>query len=339
VRIAYICETGGVWGGVRIIAEHLNRLVDRGYECWFYALQPSLIDWLPTRFYQSTLESASPLVGKCDVVVATAGSTWQLVANDPRFGRAKRMCLVQMMEHLFYPPESEAYKAFVNNVKLPLYPIVISEWLKKEMEKFNPRPVSMIRNGIDPNLFFPDPWIDKHPKLRLLVEGNSLNQAKDVDEMVHWAILALKRSGYEFETWGFSQNAPRWEFDRYWVLPRQEDIRHIYSSCDILVKATRYEGRPGPDLEAMACGCAVNRAILTGDDDLKNGYNCLVVKYGDQVNFTDNLQRLVVDEELRRTLIANGKIYVRDHANWDGAIDLLEKAMFGEPEKPKESKP
>jgi len=329
MRIAYICESSGIFGGVRIVAEHLNRLTDRGHDCWYFPTENDSIRWLPTRFNQAWIQAAPPLIGQCDVVVATAGSTWPLVAESPIFGKAKRMALCQMLEHLFHAPDSQNYKSLVKNLRLPLHFIVISQWLKAELKKFARRPVSVIRNGIDPALFYPDPW-EPHKGIRLLVEGHTLNQAKDINEMTHWAIMALKNAGYHFETWGFSQTAPRWEFDQYWVMPDQDTIRHLYSSCDILVKASRYEGRPGPDLEAMACGCAVNRAILTGDDDLTDGVNCLKVKYGDLEQFTRNLQRLMVDDDLRRTLIENGKTYVREHADWQTAIDLLETALKGE---------
>ena len=331
MRIAYILYSAGVFGGVRIVAEHLNRLTDLGHECWLFTVQDTPLTWLPTRFNWSRLDAAPPIIGQCDVVVATSGDTWPLVARDTRFGKARRSVLIQMIEHLFYPPESEDYKALLPNLKLlgqPLHPIVISKWLKDEAENLSKKPVSLIRNGIDRELFYPDPFPESNPRpIRLLVEGNSGNQAKDVDEMAHFAIETLRVQGWKFDVWGFSQSAPRWAFDRYWVLPDQETIRHIYSSCDILVKATRYEGRPGPDLEAMACGCAVNRAILKGGDDLHNLVNCLVVDYGDLAGLTHNLQRLIVNTDLRQAMIEGGRNYVRDCCDWNAIMPDIEQAL------------
>jgi glycosyltransferase involved in cell wall biosynthesis len=331
MRILYCCAQSTVSGGVRILAEHLNRLTARGHYAAYVTLQPSPLDWLPTLFPQGTLDHPPAPLDSFDVVVATAISTWKEVAESEKFGKAKRKCFVQMLDHLFFPEGSEAYQKYLEFYALPLEPIVISGWLMAEMLKHNPRLARLIVNGLDLNLFYPDPLPghDRNGRWppRLLIEGWSHSPAKDIDEMAYRAIEYLRGEGIQFEVWGFSQYAPRFEMDNFWRLPDQDTIRRIYSSCDLLFKASRYEGRPGPDAEAMACGCVVNRAILKGDDYLYDGENCLKVAYGDQEGFNQNALRLLTDPLLVEQLRANGLAYVREHMNWDNIIPMLEKAL------------
>jgi len=112
-------------------------------------------------------------------------------------------------------------------------------------------------------------------------------------------------------------------------MPTQEEIRQIYSSCDVLLKASRYEGRSCVEVESMACGTPVVRAIIKGDDDLIHGYNCLLCKYDDMDNFCSNLVAILSQEIIRNALITNGLQYVKDALNWDDKIDRLETIFSG----------
>ena len=103
-------------------------------------------------------------------------------------------------------------------------------------------------------------------------------------------------------------------------------LRNIYSACDILIKASRFEGKPAPPFEAMACGCAVVCALNQGTDDLIYGKNCLLSKY-DELKLKHNLKKLVEDDSLRRELIANGLEYVKEHFQWGDKVMALESAF------------
>jgi len=331
MRIAYLNAQNVVAGGVRIIAEHLNRLGARGHFCSLITTQPSPpLDWLPTTFGQGSLNQPPAPLDSFDVVVGTSISTWKFAAVDPRFGKAKRMSFVQMRDDLWFQEGSPQRTEYETYYQLPLEPITISQWLYDEMGKHH-EVVHLVPNGIDFNLFYPEPFPGEERKRRwpprILVEGWTHSEVKDQSEMAFFAIDALRSEGIEFEVWGFSQYAPRWEFDRYWLLPSQDDIRHIFSSCDILMKASRFEGRPGPDLEAMACGCVVNRAIEKGDDDLLDRNNCLKVAYGDQAAYNANTLKLFSDPDLAEVLRQRALEYVHQTKNWDDILPKLEAAL------------
>ena len=101
-RIAYVGPTG-VFGGVRILAEHLNRLQARGHECTLIHTTPERLTWLPTAFEQRPL--SDPGHGY-EVVVGTAIDTWPLALN---VSAAHHWGLLQMAEWMFHPRNSAAY--------------------------------------------------------------------------------------------------------------------------------------------------------------------------------------------------------------------------------------
>lgn len=335
MKVLYVGLAGSPCGGTRILAEHLNRLSDRGHDCELMLLIGNPIDWMPVRFKQSVARYTEgralvPRYEHYDVVVATEINTWPMVATYSVFPNAdRRKVFIQMVEHLFFKHDCNEWNKFRKwyDFLMILEPIVISEWLYDWAAPLSITEPHIVPNGANTDMFYPDPMVITDD-LRILIEGHGKNEAKDVADMSYRAAMWLRDLGVDFELWGFSQYPQPHEFDQYWRLPDQDTIRQIYSTCDILLKASKYEGRSCVEIEAMACGCAVNRAILTGDDDLKHGHNCLKTRYGNQSKFQSNLLAIVQDKVVMDTLKENGLAYVREHLNWDNIVPLLEKALI-----------
>lgn len=331
-KIAYVGFAGSPSGGTRILIEHLNRLVDLGHECTMFYLLPGQTarDWMEIKFAERKMPDG-PSQDYFDAVVATEINTWPVVHNNMSFPNANgRFLFMQMDEYRFFRPESDDRAKYSNYYQFidSLQPIVISDWLYNIAGSHSTMTPYIVRNGVNTDMFYPDPFPDRPSKPVILIEGHANNDAKDVAYMGYRAAQWLRGQGYDFELWGFSQWAQPYELDRYWRLPSQDTIRKIYSSADILIKASKYEGRSCVDVEAMACGCAVNRAILTGDDDLIHEFNCLKTSYGRMRDFSTNLKRLFDDVELRSRLVKNGFDYVRSYLNWDDIIPRLESILM-----------
>ncbi len=337
-RIAYIAPTG-VFGGVRIVAEHLNRLSDRGHACTLISTDNQPLTWLPTRFEQRPLSDTG---SGYDVIVGTAVTTWG-AARTMAQGSTKAVGLMQMADWLFNNPGTDAYNAVLREfAETPLDGVMaISEWLAKLNDEIPGREVYRIRNGIDTGLFYPDPFPDagNFDGVTVCIEGYNHNRCKDIDGM---AFAAVRRARYDYglnlRVIGFSQYDPQFEFDAFWKSPQQHVIRKIYSTADIFLKASRYEGRPGPHMEAMACGAVVCTAIGTGDDDLIDGI-CVKSAYGDNETLAQNLIFLAKDEMLRRVMRSNALDYVKTQYDWPGAIDMVERALTGSVTEPTGSRP
>jgi len=328
MRVLYITFSLNACGGVRILAEHLSRLTERGHTCYLFALNGDMsIDWMPTNFKVIGKDDLKSVAKKADVIVATEANTVRVVMGIEV--QARKFLFCQMRESLFFWETNPEWRRQVEKdyqqMKGILQPIVISQWLKDFLEEeYGYEDVPIVPNGVNERMFFPDPLWPNGGKPRLLIEGHGMNEAKDLHHMSYQVVDMYRKNVEPVELWGFSQYPPMGEWDKYWLLPSQDDIRRIYSSCDVLVKASRYEGRSCVDVEAMACGCAVVRAIDQGDDDLVDGYNCLKVHYGDAQGMYDNLKLVLQQPALRQRLIDGGLEYAREHLGWDDKISILE---------------
>lgn len=334
-RIAYIAPVG-VFGGVRIVAEHLNQLSDRGHACTLISTDNQPLTWLPTRFEQRPFQDPG---NGYDVIVGTATTTWGAARKMADANGAKAVGLMQMADWLFSNPGTDAYNAAMQEfATTPLDGVMaISEWLAKLNDEVPGRDVYRIRNGIDTNLFYRDPFPDvgNFDGVTVVLEGYNHNRCKDIDGM---AFAAIRRARYDYglnlRVIGFSQYDPQFEFDAFWKSPPQHIIRKIYSTADIFLKASRYEGRPGPHMEAMACGTAVVTAIGTGDDDLTANWNCYKSPYGNVDELTKNLVYLAMKPDMRAWVNENALKYVREEYDWPTAINMVEKALTGSATEP-----
>lgn len=326
MRILYYCLASDVFGGVRVINNQCNLLADRGHQVGYAALNASSIDWLPERYTAYHPHEINPR--EWDVIVCTEVNTWAYVHK--MITPAKKFSLVQALEWRFFQDEKPQWSRQVESYYWwhDLEPVCIAKYLVKEMKKRGHKKVHLVSWGLDFDLFHPDePIQPKGDKVRILVEGHNMGEVKDRDGLAWKAIDRVGRDNVE--VWGLSSQPAQYEFDEFYQLPPQDMLRRIYSSCDILIKASRFEGKPAPPFEAMACGCAVVVALNQGTDDLIYGKNCLLSQYN-ELKLNRNLKKLVADDSLRGELIANGLEYVREHFQWSSKITQLEKIFGGE---------
>lgn len=343
MKIVYTLLGLGVAGGIRIVIEHCNRLAERGHSVTLVPLShqgdlPTPDDfWMPLRCGLAKVEDLESLAEAADVVIATEANTAEPVAKLET--KAEKYYFIQMRESLFFlfgnPLWAGQVEMNYKRFKGVLKPIVISWWLKDFLEKiYGYEDIPIVPNGVNTDMFYPDPAYPKREFPRVLIEGHTHGEAKDVGNMSFETVEAYKRMVGPVEVWGVSQLEPQYPFDHFVQMATQEEMRQLYSSCDVLVKASRYEGRSCIDVEAMACGCAVNRAITFGQDDLIHGYNCMKVQYGDFQGFFNHLVAMLKENTVRSMLVANGLRYVRENLDWDPFIDRLETIYGGEQPEP-----
>ncbi len=130
------------------------------------------------------------------------------------------------------------------------------------------------------------------------------------------------------EVWCVSNDGkpkPECRCDRFFEKVPMEQMRRIYSSCDILLKLSRVEGFFGPPLEMMACNGVPIVAKVTGHDEyIRNNHNALVVRPGDLQQAASAINKLISSPKLFSTLQKNCRKTVENHC-WDSSILKLQK--------------
>ena len=319
-KIAYLIPGCGISGGIAVICQHLNRLRDRGYDVLMISETPeTLINWFPNQRVEIvTLENVPDNI---DALVATGWTTAHTAQNIPA---KKKYYFVQSDETRFNPEGSYTYQKALETYSMDYQFITEAKWIKKWlMERFG-KNAFYVPNGLDPQIMYCTEKRTEIPdrKIRVLLEGPIDIPFKAMDD----AFNAI--NGLDCEVWCISSaGTPKhgWRCDKFFNNVPMEQMKYIYSNCDILLKMSRVEGFFGPPMEMMACGgtCVVGK--VTGYDEyIVDGYNALTVELGDVQAAHDAVDRLIHDHELRNTLAKNG-IKTASEWQWDPSIDTLEK--------------
>jgi O-antigen biosynthesis protein len=318
MKIGYLIPSCSVSGGMAVICQHGNRLMQRGHSVVFLStvdLQP--MDWFPTQ--QVPVYKAEHWEGELDIVVATGWSTafWltQVAARVKCY-------FVQSDETRFHPDDSKWQHLATLTYYLGVHYLTEARWIQKWLHENFGHDAALIPNGLDANIFHPtSPLQAKGSRPRILLEGaiglpykgmrEAFEVVKDIDAEV-WCV-----SSYGVPEVG-------WKCDRFFEHVPMQDMKRIYSSCDILLKLSRVEGFFGPPMEMMACGGASVVGRVTGYDEyIKDGHNALVVDPLDISAARQAVQLLISNSQLRSRIIAAG-IQTAGEWGWNSSIDSLE---------------
>lgn len=326
MKIAYFVDGCNVCGGNRIIFEHCNRLADRGHEIfviikhWEYKR-----DWFvfnkKIRFIRVN-ESPKDL----DILVATFWSTVYDI-DSLKVEAKKFFYFVQSDERRFVDEilmKEEVEKTYRSSINI----ITVARWIQNMLKKeFNKESI-FVGNKLNPKDFFVDPDKNlKSDKITVLVEGS----CKTTKKGVYDAMDAL--DGLDVRKWLVTNSScvlgkVNDIFDKIWSKPSQDRLRKIFSSADILMKVSWFEGNPLVQMESMACGTALITSDATGtDENCINEYNCLKVPVKDVKAIREAVRRLIEDKELREKLADNGLKYAKKYFDWKPSIDKLERTF------------
>ena len=323
MNICYVFHSFLTCGGVRIAFEHANRLAQRGHNIYLaYCTDSHSHKWYNFNSNVKVVQISDIPLNNIDAVIATFWLTAYYV-NNMKIDNSKKYYLVQHRESLFYSSNNEKNQV-ENSYKLPINIITISNWLQDFLQKDHSKESFLVRNGLDENLFFPEPTISTNEKFTVLIEGNPNTRWKGIDE----SYKALKK--IPVEIWSLStENETR--SNRHFQNPPQDMIRKIYSSANLLLKTSWYEGLPAPQAEAMMCGCPVITTNVNGTNEYCiDRYNCLLVPPNNVSRIKKAVIEIMNNDGLKNNLIINGFKTVKEKFSWDDKIDLLERIYRGD---------
>lgn len=213
--------------------------------------------------------------------------------------------------------------------RLPIAQVGVSSFLQAlAREHFGAEPMGPLTLGVDSRVFFSAPR-EPHSPRRIGMLYHSMPSKGIAD-----GLLAFERARQEYPEiqlvmYGASKSRPplpAWV--EYHGRPMGENLRRIYSSCDIWLVPSWQEGCHMPPMEAMACRCAVVATDVGGIRDYGiPGETVLVSPPRQPAALAQNLLRLLDDpEELARVAEA-GANKIREFT-WERSARRLESYLF-----------
>jgi len=189
-----------------------------------------------------------------DAVVATWWETADWVtALSPSKGR--KFYFVQ--GHETYPPIPSRSR---DTYKLPLKKIVVSKWLKNIMEEeYGDKDVAVVPNTVDRMTFYSDQREKQdRPTIGLLY---STAFPKGLHTSLRAIELAMQKiKNIKVISFGNERKSRRFPLPRdsaFERSPSSDQIRELYSQCDVWLTSSISDGFNLTALEAMACGTPV----------------------------------------------------------------------------------
>ena len=342
-------------GGNRILFEYANRLKKMGHLVrWFVlakparwyridhwprffnkrvsVLNPNVIDWMNNKIEIEVLSiNAENLIPDSDILLATA---WQTAEFSSSFQKTKgeKFYFIQHHESLWTRYKNKARKTY----KFPFSKIVVSTWLKDILSDQYQEDATVLINPVNKDIFFPTNEVRKTTnRVCLLHHDYDWKGFKDGIEAVKK--VRAQNKNIELVVFGEKIKDPTLLYQdagfsfEYHFRPIGDELRRIYSSCDILLCPSWYEGSGLPSMEAMACGAALVTTDTGGSRDFAlNEETALVSPIKNPEALAKNLIRVLTNESLRLQLAEKGYQKIQQfswNSNCEQLIECFEKSL------------
>ena len=323
-HIGFFLPSLQISGGVKVILVHSLFLQEKGYDVDLIIPKSdqTLYEFQGHTFNVISLNNGS-IMSHYDILVATLYSTVFTVLS---YAKAKRkLYLVQNYETDFYP-HGEYMRGIAEktyNIPYNIEYITISKWCQTWLLEKYGRHSQFSPNGINLTSFEEHKRNLKKEKVRILIEGDSNSDYKNVDESFK-IVEKLDKNKYEIWYMSYRGKPKIWyRVDKFLNEVPYEKVNQVYQDCDILIKSSWLESFSFPPLEMMATGGYCIVAPNGGNEEyLKNEENCLLYKSGDIDSAIKCIEKLISNEDLQQRLYENG-IATAKNRDWSKLKDKI----------------
>lgn len=304
--IAFVLPTTNISGGVNVVIKHCNILRNNGYDVFIIN-----IDKYENNIVNNDgeINVVSPYKTKIlchiDNMIGTLWSTMYYVREYPN--KSKMSYLVQNFETNFINYGSSIKQNANTTYSFDdVSYLTISKWCEDWLIKEFERNVKYAPNGIKLEQF-PITKRNFDGKIRILIEGNSTDYYKNVDESFK-IVEKLDKSKYEIKYLSYQGEPKKWYYvDEFLHKVPYDEVGKIYNSADILIKSSLLESFSYPPLEMMATGGIAIVAPNEGNIEyLKDNENCLLYEQGNIEDAINKIELVSNDKNLRDKLIKGG---------------------------------
>ena len=306
-NIAFVLPTINISGGVNVVIRHIGMLKKAGYDVTVINMDNDNTDiesrWGTVRVLK---KHKTKYLGHFDTMVASLWATLKFVKKYPNV--KNKMYLVQNYETDFADfgkfMRIEANATYEDNTGVKY--LTISKWCQNWLKDRFEKESKYAPNGIDLKQFeFKERKFDG--KIKILIEGNSKDYYKNVDESFK-IVEKLDKSKYEIQFLSYQGKPKKWYYvDKFMHRVPYSEVGKVYQDADILLKTSILESFSYPPLEMMATGGVVVVAPNGGNIEyIKDEENCLFYEPGNIEDAVEKIEKLRKDKKLRDKLIKGG---------------------------------
>jgi L-malate glycosyltransferase len=263
----------------------------------------------------------SRFIPDADAVFATYWLTAEHASKYPE-SKGRKFYLIQGYE-IWAGPKQRVEATW----RLPMYKVVVSNWLYDLGKTLGAQPMRHIPNAVDHRHFrIVDP--SRTRQLGIIGVYNFQPMKGSQDSLSVFGRLHQRYPNIRISMFGTDRRGsgiPDWI--QYFRNPSQDLIRDLYNQHAIYVSASYSEGWALPSAEAMACGCAFVGTDSGGlRDYATSGRTALLSSPGDRDAMFENICRVIDDPELRCRLQKAGTECIRQFT-WEKSGALFEKYL------------
>jgi glycosyltransferase involved in cell wall biosynthesis len=352
MRVTFVLPDANLGGGTRVIAEYAKHLHQRGHSVFIVSTPPWNMKlrhkittflrgnpWVKTRKRMAShldgmdlnhhvLKRRRPVTDRdvpdADVVIAT---WWETAPGVARLSPSKgaKAYFIQQYEVNFGQPVDQVDATW----RLPLRKIVCARWLADlARDRFGDPTAIVSPNGLDLDFFqVPERGRQDRPTVGLLyspVPTKGWDVGTSALRIVHRSMPDLRLLTFG----GADPGDTLPSFGEYTRWPTQEQIRDVYSRCDLWLCSSRSEGYHLPPHEAMGCRCPVVSTRVGGSMDLiEDGINGYLVDVDNVDALADRAGRLLSLPEPSWKELSDAAFATAGRSTWAHATDVFERAI------------
>lgn len=257
-----------------------------------------------------------------DVIVCSGGSDGPLIKNYRPNKGIKFVFFQHFGAHGLTSEEAAV-------AQMPFKKLVLASWIGELLKKRFNQDSTLVRCPVNTNFFYPAGRKEsENMTVGMLHHTTAWKGTSDGIK----AFQKVRRHHPELKLLMFGCNGKPWlRFAPYCTFhydPPQIALREIYSSCDIWVCPSWTEGFGMTSAEAMACKCCLITTDNGGSQDFaRPNETALVSPPRDIDRLAENITKVVVDNQLRKTLANNGYNLIQTFT-WKSATDIMEKTFL-----------
>lgn len=314
LKVTYVLHKLTIAGGVLSVVQLVNELILLGVDARIVTLYqyPEVKDW---KFYFTPIvfKNKKELINNfpdSDIVIATHWTTAPWVSQILSQNKAQKGAyLLQDYESWFFPKSDTKSRSLVKDTySMVGNKIVKSSWLQDLIQK-DGYESKKIWLGMNLDIFYPRD-IKKNNKVTILAMARPRTPRRGFQVLIDaFSILKNKHNHLEIVLFGddLSKQEIPFKYINKGIISNQNQLAKLYSSANIFVDSSEFQGFGRTALEAMACHTA---CILTNVGGVieyaQNEQNCLLIPPKQPMEIVAAVDKLLINSSLMERIMVGG---------------------------------